>query len=391
MQLAQQPVYVMRGHAAPIHALHFYRSNSRLVSADADGWAVVWNLATRRPVAVWRAHNGAVLGVSDWDDCSIVTHGRDNKIYVWQLRPGDEAGLDTELPAASQSDRRHPWLLHSLEVNALNFCALSMCYDIHTSSGVGNDDPRLVMVAVPSSRDPNSIDIYQLPSGTRRHAAIGSGLGFKTGMPMALKLLYMDLCLVLIAGFESGHVVVFRLDHSTQAWSTIYCSKPHVQPVLSLDATLDGSSFYTSSADSIIAKHQMPPEDTPAAPSSTASPPSQVINTHHAGQQSLVLRSDGRVFATAGWDSRIRVYSGKSMKEVAVLKWHKEGCYTVAFAHIFEKAELLRDSLATKETEITQVNQGTLTVAQQREDRNKKSHILAAGSKDGRVSLWEVF
>ncbi|KAK6335435.1 ASTRA complex subunit [Orbilia brochopaga] len=389
MQLAQQPVYVMRGHAAPIHALHFYRSNSRLVSADADGWAVVWNLTTRRPVAVWRAHNGAVLGVSDWDDCSIVTHGRDNKIYVWQLRPGDEAGLDTELPAASQSDRRHPWLLHSLEVNALNFCAFTMCYETH--GGSDNTGPRAVMIAVPSSRDPNTIDVYHLPSGNRRHVAIGSGLGFKTGMPMALKLLYMDSCLSLIAGFESGHAVVFRLDTSAQAWSTIYCSKPHTQPVLSLDCTLDGSSFYTSSADSIIAKHQMPPDDTSTASSGSASPPSQVINTHHAGQQGLVLRSDGKVFATAGWDSRIRVYSGKSMKEVAVLKWHKEGCYTVAFARIFDSADTSCDSLAAAGNEVVQANQGTLTVAQQREDRNKKSHILAAGSKDGRVSLWEVF
>lgn len=68
-QLSQQkgllppatPAYVLRGHAAPIHALNFFSQNAHLLSGDADGWMVVWSTVTKRPVAVWKAHEGAIL------------------------------------------------------------------------------------------------------------------------------------------------------------------------------------------------------------------------------------------------------------------------------------------------------------------------------------------
>jgi WD40 repeat protein len=61
------PRYILRGHASPIQALHFCARNARLVSADADGWVVVWDMTTKRPRAVWRAHEGAVLEVKGFE------------------------------------------------------------------------------------------------------------------------------------------------------------------------------------------------------------------------------------------------------------------------------------------------------------------------------------
>ncbi|KAF3189479.1 ASTRA complex subunit [Orbilia oligospora] len=367
------PVYVIRGHPSPVHSLHFYRSNSRLVSADAEGWVVLWDIPIRRPVAVWRAHDSAVLGVADWDDSNIITHGRDNKLYVWQVRSEDEPSLDTRLPVTSSSEHhRPPWLLHALDVNALNFCSFAMCPSLNSASS------SQILLAVPSSKDPNAIDIYHLPSQTRVHAAVGQHLDFKTGMPMALRLSNINSKLILLAGYESGHAVAFTLDPESNIWHTVYSSKPHSQPVLSLDYH-PPLTFFTSSADSIIAKHEIH-SDTGSKNSDPEDPPSHIINTHHAGQQSLSLRSDGRLFATAGWDSRIRVYTTRNMKEVAVLKWHREGCYAVTFAKIFNESK-----------EAVQINDTILTVSQQRENRNRQAHMLAAGSKDGRVSLWEIF
>jgi len=69
-----QPAYVLRGHAAQIHAVHFLRDNLRLVSGDADGWVVLWDVPIRRPVAVWRAHKGCVLGVGSWGEDRIITY-----------------------------------------------------------------------------------------------------------------------------------------------------------------------------------------------------------------------------------------------------------------------------------------------------------------------------
>lgn len=67
------PVYILRGHASPIHALHIYSQNLRLVSGDANGWIVVWDLVTKRPVTSWKAHEGAILEARGFDLTSGVT------------------------------------------------------------------------------------------------------------------------------------------------------------------------------------------------------------------------------------------------------------------------------------------------------------------------------
>jgi WD40 repeat protein len=60
------PRYILRGHASAIQALHFFASNTRLISADAAGWIVIWDVATKRARAVWKAHEGAVLEVKGY-------------------------------------------------------------------------------------------------------------------------------------------------------------------------------------------------------------------------------------------------------------------------------------------------------------------------------------
>lgn len=68
-----QPSYILRGHTAQIHAVHFLRYNLRLISGDADGWIVLWSIPIKRPVAVWKAHNGTILGLANWGDDRIIT------------------------------------------------------------------------------------------------------------------------------------------------------------------------------------------------------------------------------------------------------------------------------------------------------------------------------
>jgi len=68
-----QPVYVLRGHGAAIHTLLFFRSNTRLLTGDAEGWIVIWSVATRRPTAVWRAHEASILGAQIWGDNKLLT------------------------------------------------------------------------------------------------------------------------------------------------------------------------------------------------------------------------------------------------------------------------------------------------------------------------------
>ena len=91
----------------------------------------------------------------------------------------------------------------------------------------------------------------------------------------------------------------------------------------------------------------------------------------------------------------MRIYSGKSSKEVAVLKWHKEGCYTTAFATVDHD----NDSGATSEEhedeadtkEVLAPTSENSSVQQKRDQKAQSTHWLAAGSKDGKVSLWDIY
>ncbi|KAI9375800.1 WD40-repeat-containing domain protein [Aspergillus egyptiacus] len=438
------PTYILRGHAAPIHALQIFHNNLRLVSGDADGWIVVWDLVFKRPVAVWKAHEGAVLEVKGFtvgtskDQTEIYTHGRDHKLRVWRFRAQDEEILQRTLPVdvdervsnAQSKDQSgsQPWLVHSLPVNALNFCAFSMLVlppDLNGRQDGSAEDrhgetppPSSALIAVPNALDSGAIDLFNLPR-ERRICTIPTDPSVKTGMVMAANLINSPTGDIYVAAaYEDGHVMVFRCrgvlsnktlsDIDTSAnwkWTKLYTSRPHTQPVLSIDVSPSREYFLSSSADAVLAKHPMPGLGGSKGPTDA---PLKSINTKHAGQQGVRIRDDGKIFATAGWDCRVRVYSCKTMKELAVLKWHKEGCYAVAFASVVTTptvAEGVTGVEAEADTEPQsrqEENEESAVVqreksnslAQVQHQRNLKvanTHWLAAGSKDGKISLWDIY
>lgn len=178
-----QPAFILRGHSAQIHALHFTHANTRLLTADAEGWIVSWNLAFKRPVAVWKAHDNAILSVGSWSSDRVITcvltqdlvfyaladsksysHGRDNKLLVWQLSLTDEPAMDKMLPIdAALTSSKQPWLLHALPVNTLNFCAFAMCRDgmpqVPSSFRAVQDKdvPCPILIAVPNTVDSGGV------------------------------------------------------------------------------------------------------------------------------------------------------------------------------------------------------------------------------------------
>ncbi|KAK3353228.1 WD40-repeat-containing domain protein [Lasiosphaeria hispida] len=454
-----QPKSILRGHKAQVHAAAFVRSNERLLTGDADGFLIAWDLTIMRPRAVWQAHENAILGVAGWGADRIITHGRDNKLIVWQFGVQDEDRLSTTLPLDPSPDPRpQPWIQYMLEVNTMNFCSFSFCLTSPDSSPITSE----ALVAVPNTLASEAIDIFHLPSQARRHTV---KLGEKNGMVMALSLFYLGQSLTVAVGFEDGVTAVAQLGSS---WTIMYRTKCHSQPVLSLDLSPNRDFFFTSSADSIIAKHPLPlpipsktvgkgistpsisqretitdsqgskpaktsSEKDPAllstagradsrvAPTTTTTPqtvnaavdearvvfgeqPIKVVNTKHAGQQSLHVRSDGLVFATAGWDAKVRVYSAKTLREVAVLKWHQVGCFAVAFAAVNDATaseDETKNGDGTAAPRQQQLPVGAsvtvvpklveLSVRDKRMRQAKAAHWLAAGSKDGKVSLWDVF
>ncbi|KAG7169329.1 Guanine nucleotide-binding protein subunit beta-like protein 1-like [Homarus americanus] len=80
----------------------------------------------------------------------------------------------------------------------------------------------------------------------------------------------------------------------------------------------------------------------------------------NGGVSSCVVRLDGKIFVTGGWDSRVRIFSAKRYKPLAVLQYHKK---TV-------------ECLAYSTSDVEHFGCGLL---------------LAAGSSDNSISLWNIF
>jgi len=85
----------------------------------------------------------------------------------------------------------------------------------------------------------------------------------------------------------------------------------------------------------------------------------QFLTVPHDGVSSVSVRNDRKIFACGCWDGKIRVYSVKSSKPLAVLNLHTDSIQCV----IFDETNPI----------------------------HMKRKYLAAGSKDGTVSLWSIY
>ncbi|EMR87866.1 putative wd repeat protein [Botrytis cinerea BcDW1] len=429
---APQPSYILRGHATPIHVAKFIRGNTRLVTGDAEGWVVMWSLESRRGTAVWRAHEGVLLGVGEWGE-GVITHGKDNKLIIWKLPPSEEEFMSKVLPVDTvPEERRKPWILHMLDVNTMNFCAFAMCplhpdIKVEEDGDSGKDEKVEVdvekgeksgdqlLLAVPNTLTSESIDIFHVPTLHRLHNIPSPGPE-KPGMIMCLSLFFHPItkCLTVLSGYEDGSVSVFSFTSSISAsssfpssapssrapqWNIVYHSKSHIQPILSLslDPSPDRKFFLTSGADDRIIKYLIPATTTPFSPStsnsksiiSSAKDEPKMLKTAHAGQQSIEMRNDGKIAVTAGWDGRARVYGVAKMRELAVLKWHKDGCFAIAVADVLQ-GEGVGSGGDEKGNELVG-RLGQLDVKRERLRKARETHWVAVGGKDGKVSLWDVY
>jgi len=340
------------------------------------------------------------MGIKDWEETRLITHGRDHKLRIWQVSDTDMEGLSKVLPADAKKDdeTRQPWLVHSMDVNALNFCAFAICQDsdqqtqpqvqLSTAGTVESEAERTpttkaLLLAAPNGLDQGGVDVFHLPS-ERRVSKLQGGKEANAGMVMALRIFQnkgMNRLNIAI-GYEDGSVAVYAKKEQNVMpvwiWEKMMTARPHKQPVLSLDLLKSAEGFITSSADAVVAKFTIPNTKMGVVEAEKA------VNTKHAGQQDLKVRSDGRVFSTAGWDKNVRVYSAKTLKELAILQWHQEGCYAVAFA------DVLLEIAGQNEEELVKGNVMD-RMKQERDAKVHNTHWIVAGSKDGKISLWDVY
>lgn len=349
------PTAILRAHAYNITSLDF-NSNGGLISSDEGGWCFWWNLLTRRPLAVFRPHHRSIIKVK-WMGTAgrIITHGRDNKLYVFQL--DESQNLNTNLPTKNDSGEQwlKPLLIHSQDVNALNFCGFSLFENR--------------IFALPSTLSSENVDVYELSqSDNHLYRPLKGVTPSEENVGIVMALVITDNYLVI--GYESGHVMFYSWDGRTGRSEIIKAQQPHSQPVLSL--AIFKSTVVSTAADQLLVKYDIGTGEILDS-----------FKTGHSGLQSVQIRSDGKILGLIGWDNMIRIFQLSSFKPLAVFKSSSQlGASCVAFSPIYADA-------SESSTAVTAPRSSSL--ASMRHQKVVNTHWVAVGGKDGRIGLFEIY
>ncbi|KAF9159395.1 ASTRA complex subunit [Actinomortierella ambigua] len=516
------PSFIYRGHHAPVHALEFFAGNRLLLSGDEQGWLFVWDLWTRRALLKWRAHGGdyqqrdndnppsAVLAVrvlplnphhrprspsasapldkkeEEEDDkgifpttdtdphqqqqqqqhgptqCLILSHGRDHRIHVWDIRDKlVELGMDADDTTTTTAFSPKP--VFTLPVSALNFCKMDVVgvpsFGTNTEGGEevkhkDEDDEkkkilwprgtgyRQILVAVPSMMEANKVDVYDvlkpeavfqgieastLSSPSSIGASLGQGgMANGHGAAMAVRLILPqngtdstssstsstshDMAKMrLLVGYEDGSVSLFQegVDgHATgsrrRTMSLVWTFKGHREPVLSLAVSADQKFAMSCASDNNLIRYTLG-SDTQGVPETLR----QSLKAN--GIAEVQIRDDLKIVVLAGWDGKIRIFSYKTLKPLAILTCHRESLYCVALASI---VGVMKDEQVAwpqrnrgsggNEDEINGDDSdsdsgGSGSSDEDVEDQRRRlqqfsrQHWLAAGGKENRISQWQIY
>ncbi|EIW57400.1 WD-40 repeat-containing protein [Trametes versicolor FP-101664 SS1] len=381
------PKHLIRSHAAAVSVVHVSDDNERIYSGDAAGTVVITSTRSLRAIASWKAHTDGLLGVQEWEQ-RVITHGRDNKLHVWSgvREPPRAVGGSAALPGLQT-----PELCYSLDVNALNFCRFSLL----PLPADARTDERQALLAVPNLVESAYADVWTLPGKQRLHAAIGKAgqapspadVRNPIGIIMCMHLSSVPhphaaggARLRLLCGYENGSVTMrgyVREDREVSVegvgWESLWSVRLHVESVMAMSVSMDGSFALSVSADHLIGRYNF----AEAESAENVQQACTAFKTKHPGNGSVAIKDDGRICAVGGWDGRVRLYSTKSFKPLGTLAYHKKNCQSIAFARA-QPAPALNAGGEESDDEMTE------------QEKTDRTRWLVSGGRDSRVAIWSL-
>ncbi|KAG0216227.1 ASTRA complex subunit [Mortierella sp. NVP41] len=285
-----------------------------------------------------------------------------------------------------------------------------------SGAGLLRKTHRHIYVAVPSPTTSSLIDIYDVTKPERTFAAVGpgdntgtpgglsksnhnlpSGSDKKWGAVMSIRLFRKQATdgveaegtLHMLAGYEDGSVTLFRestvaltavatpivtqgtnaAKKGKRAIEVVWSSKYHREPVLAVDVSSRAEFAISCGSDNVLVKY-----DLSSLLLVQGTPEVIKVALKANGMADGKIRGDQKVIGLAGWDGRIRLFSVKTLKPLAVLKYHREGLYCLGFADIKEQHQ--------QQQENENANERDKKEKEQEEEEGEKEVPLSASSSD---------
>lgn len=311
--LPPDPVYILRNiEMGAVNSLCFHNAD-RLFAGTLKGTVHLWDLAINRSILTLKTGEQPVFAMFHFND-SLYTQTKGNVLKMWTL---SNTGYD---------------YIREIELPYTGFCRMEFIPDKKT-------------VILPQ-RD-NELYIYDLDS-FNLNGTLKATDNEKLGTVMCMKCINISGQNYVLAAYESGDFLVWDMRCS----KVINRKKIEEEGPLSIDydeTTYRGVYGGTSDRIGVFSLNR-----------NTIEIDKKIeISVKNPGIDAVRIRKDGKVFATGGWDGRIRIFSWKSLRPLAVLTDHKDGVMDVCYSS--HKASLW------------------------------KSPIMAASGKDSQITLWDIY
>ncbi|KAJ9560617.1 hypothetical protein OSB04_005777 [Centaurea solstitialis] len=348
------PVAVLRGHRASVMDVCFHSSQNLVFSGSSDGELRIWDSVQHRTISSTWAHSAAhgIISVSTSPSVGnnkVISQGKDGTVRCWDIENGELS--------------RTPSI--SIEANTYHFCKLSLVkrpsaekrrphnvteatepsgqeisHDIReeNSNTFEGDDreeghPYVAMAGMESSE----VEVWDL-NAAERFARLPHSSGASTnnftkgkGMCMAVQLFLPSESqgfLHVLSGYEDGTMAWWDLRNPGVPLTSVrFHSEPGLLNSTVLCLCIDGmfNGGISGAADEKTVMFTLDH-------SLGSCVVKKEISLERPGIAGTSIRSDGKIFGTAGWDHRIRIYSYKKGNPLAILKYHRATCNAISFA-----------------------------------------------------------
>ena len=343
------PVAVLRGHRAAVHGLAWVGSG-KVVSGDADGDVLVWDVKQKRVEVAGTGVVGAAPGVgcvgvvASVELGKVATQARDGTVRVWSS-PERLASGTSECEAQVQCE-------------CTAFARMDVCWRESLVVNAFEDDGAVGVWDLKSPQSPCALfrprpESSAAPGSARDEPAT-------CGLVMSTRLVACDAGVFVVAAYEDGFVRVCdvraggmnvaALETRVQQKGAAALSvalHPDAKNPNSFAVVAGGSSTRLAVFSMDFGKLERTEVRFvgAAAPASGVTSPKDArevdvetyddaLGATEAGRGSadISIRPDGRVVAVASWDSRVRLLHRRTANHLAVLKHHRSSAYCVAYS-----------------------------------------------------------
>ncbi|XP_058457978.1 guanine nucleotide-binding protein subunit beta-like protein 1 [Malaya genurostris] len=325
--LPPDPVYCLKSPDLCSFRSLCFHSSERLHAGTTKGTVQLWDLQSNRTSYQLSVGTSPIINIAHTED-ALITQEKEGYVKLWELTNSAYV------------------LRHEIVTGHVGFCRFVY---------LGSRNPAIPSTVIIPKNGPN-ISILCARTFCEREKLCEPTVNGKRhpllpplGTVMCLTPIELEGGIYLLAGYESGTIILWDL--------TTFKPMTHLQLYRNecpMDLDYDpvtnrgvcGGSSNEITVFSIDRK-------------TFELEKKSMIIIKNPGVHRLKIRKDLKVFASAGWDGRIRIFSWKSLRPLAVLTEHKGELMDIVFSD--EKVSMW------------------------------KAVIMAAAGSDGQISLWNLY